>query len=388
MSIYRNLIVAGALLPLMSAASSLDIEERRVAKATQKLPDISQRYQPIVTDFIKHTPSYDSISDRQAIATGNQLWQRAINDVQQQQLDDRPLYWSRLQLRAYLKELDIVNHPEHNKGPRAIDILEKYSRGFGDINYQADNYNVLVTGFDPFFLDRNIGQSNPSGVVALALDNLEFEQGNINVHIETVLIPVRFSDFDQGLIEKIVDAYVATDKIDMLITVSMGREQFDLERFPALNRSAKAPDNQNFYTGASKQNPQPPKLNGKPLEGAQFVEFSLPAKAMMQVKGPWQINDNHQVATVSDTDISPTTLSELDGKVSVAGSGGGYLSNEISYRSIRAMQLANKSIPIGHIHTPKINEYNAEQMAQLVEQTKQMILAAIRADNQQASNPQ
>ncbi len=49
--------------------------------------------------------------------------------------------------------------------------LELLTRGQKDIHFdKSSNKKILLTGFDPFFLDRNIDQRNPSGVVALALD--------------------------------------------------------------------------------------------------------------------------------------------------------------------------------------------------------------------------
>ena len=46
-------------------------------------------------------------------------------------------------------------------------------------------------------------------------------------------------------------------------------------------------------------------------------------------------------------------LAALRGQTAVQGSGGGYLSNEISYRSIRLANELGVALPMGHIHTPK-----------------------------------
>jgi hypothetical protein len=162
----------------------------------------------------------------------------------------------------------------------------------------------------------------------------------------------------------------------MIFTVSMGREQFDIERFPARNRSADAPDNLNVLTGASKTNPLPPMLNNQPLTGPEFVEFSLPIAAMQKEKGHWQVNDNHQVSTIDLGQFEAKSLNELQNETSVEGSGGGYLSNEISYRSILLMQQFGRNIPVGHIHTPKVKGYDSQAEHDIVEQIKVMITAA------------
>jgi hypothetical protein len=162
----------------------------------------------------------------------------------------------------------------------------------------------------------------------------------------------------------------------MIFTVSMGREQFDIERFPARNRSAAAPDNLNVLTGASKTNPLPPMLNNQPLNGPEFVEFSLPIIAMQKEKGHWQVNDNHQVSTIDRGQFEAKSLNELQSETSVEGSGGGYLSNEISYRSILLMQQFGRNIPVGHIHTPKVKGYDSQAEHDIVEQIKVMITAA------------
>jgi len=44
--------------------------------------------------------------------------------------------------------------------------------------------------------------------------------------------------------------------------------------------------------------------------------------------------------------------------VSVQGGGGGYLSNEISYRSILLRNRLGSTIPTGHIHSPRIKPFD------------------------------
>ena len=219
-----------------------------------------------------------------------------------------------------------------------------------------------------------MNQSNPSGAVALALDDLILFSEEKSVEIETLVVPVRFSDFDQGMIEQLLTPFYA--KVDMIVTVSMGRDGFDLERFPGLRRSAKAPDNLNVFTSASKSDPKPPKLHNKPLQGPEFVEFSLPVEKMLLATGKYPIKDNRLVLT-SDKKLTAQSLDELTNSISVEGSGGGYLSNEISYRSIILRNRLEPTLPVGHIHTPRIKGFEPSQSEDIINQIKQMLRLSI-----------
>ncbi|CAM3771763.1 hypothetical protein [Parendozoicomonas haliclonae] len=353
---------------LSSAYLPLDIEEARYQKANIEISSVNQ-----------FQPTLEKTFSLQAQA-GNTLWQQSVQTVQNEIFDDRPLYWSRLTQRSLLKI--VKQHPPLSDQDRhsAINAFAKSSRGITDITYRQDtDIKILITGFDPFFLDHDITQSNPSGLAALFLDGFTFNVGNKKVQIESVVIPVRFADFDEGLIESILTPVFRDNQADMVFTISMGRDDFDLERFPGLNRSAEAPDNLNVYTGATREKPLPPKLNDKNLEGLEFVEFTLPVAAMQSVKGPWKVNDNRKVRTLASGEIEAKSLEELNGEVSVSGSGGGYLSNEISYRSIRLMNEYKRQIPNGHIHTPRVEGYDEETERKIVMQIRDMIIAAAGA---------
>ncbi|MCP3675076.1 MAG: hypothetical protein GY829_11495, partial [Gammaproteobacteria bacterium] len=125
-------------------------------------------------------------------------------------------------------------------------------------------------------------------------------------------------------------------------------------------------------TGATAENPLVPRLNENELEGPEFIEFSLPASLIMKAKGDFAINDNHKVTTLSKM-FSPATISELAEQISVQGSGGGYLSNEISYRSLLLRDQYNPTLPVGHIHTPRSMGFNPEKTEKIIQQIKSMI---------------
>ncbi|MCE9685796.1 hypothetical protein LZP73_06140 [Shewanella sp. AS16] len=381
---YSSLLCVATLCGFsLCAQAKNDVETARLATANDSMPTVVQRYQALTdgleSQFQQHT---DELKLTQAVAhQGLRLWQQAVRDVQSGHPDDRSLYWNRL---AMEQRLDLL--PAGFKlVPWQREILnkavEKSSRGFSDIHYDDDvQIKILLTGFDPFFLDRNIGQSNPSGLLALALDGYKFSVGGKQAQVETVMIPVRFADFDQGIIESLLTPVYRENQLQMVLTVSMGRDDFDLERFPGRNRSAAAPDNLNVLTGAGKTAPKPPMLNGTSLNGPEFVEFSLPVAAMQAVEGRWKIHDNHKVSSLSRGEFEASSLGELQDAISVAGSGGGYLSNEISYRAILLQQqFGRDNMAVGHIHTPKVTGYDAATETEIVEQARTMIQAAVGA---------
>ena len=106
------------------------------------------------------------------------------------------------------------------------------------------------------------------------------------------------------------------------------------------------------------------------------MQFSLPIEAMAAVKGHWSVNDNNQISTLSRGQFKASSLAELQNEISVEGSGGGYLSNEISYRSILLRDQFNLNLPVGHIHTPRIKGYDSQVESDIVEQIRAMIAAA------------
>ncbi|WP_286235765.1 hypothetical protein [Thalassotalea sediminis] len=361
-----------------SITDTLNVEEQRVVMASSILPNVFNVSKQRVAAFGKQINQASNITalTQLVIRHANLLWQESVLSFEQsKRFDDRSLYWARLEMARALKKAPAYIEALARQKTELMWKFELISRGQQDIafNKKADK-KILLTGFDPFFLDRNIQQSNPSGVVALALDDLLISADGVSAEIETVIFPVRFTDFDQGIVEEMLAPYY--NKVDMIITVSMGRKQFDLERYPGLRRSAKAPDNVNFYTGATRKNPLLPLLAKTPLNGAEFVEFSLPVELMRKASGPFDIIDNAKVTTTKGK-LDVKHISELKGQISVEGSGGGYLSNEVSYRSILLRNELNPMLPVGHIHTPSISGYEPQKSKAIVRQLKNMLQKAI-----------
>ena len=317
------------------------MEESRIESAARSLPSVTDRYDDIVR-----------------LRDGARLWRRAVADVQSGHLDDRPLYWARLKLRRDLGE------------PETVDVAERLSRNFNP-TFPPDVPKVLVTGFDPFHLDELTGQSNPSGLVALALDGTTIA----GTHVRSAILPVRFGDFDQGVVEELLGPLFQRG-LDLAVTISMGRDGFDLERFAGLRRSAETPDNANVLSDASASNPRiPPDLHG--TGAPEFLEFSLPAAAMSAVEGRWQVRDNRRVTTVNRGTFTARSLRELERETAVRGSSGGYLSNEITYRSLLLQRRLGVEFPLGHLHTPALRGHDAVLEGNIVDQVRRIIAAAL-----------
>jgi hypothetical protein len=97
---------------------------------------------------------------------------------------------------------------------------------------------------------------------------------------------------------------------------------------------------------------------------------------MMQAKGNYKINYNGKISTLKGS-FSAQSLRELEGETSVQGSGGGYLSNEISYRSIVLRNTYNPILPVGHIHTPRIKAFEPKATEKILEQIKAMLTLSV-----------
>lgn len=97
---------------------------------------------------------------------------------------------------------------------------------------------------------------------------------------------------------------------------------------------------------------------------------------MKKALGDYNINDNKNITTLSGNRTAKS-LAELATKTSVQGSGGGYLSNEVSYRSIVLRNKLNANLPVGHIHTPRIKAFEPATSKKIVEQIKLMLSFAL-----------
>ena len=373
-----KVLLATSLIASSFAALSnpLTVEEQRINKAQSAMPNVLKAFTPQVTSFEQQFKELNNFKSAKTLVQrfSFELWENAKQRIiNTNNYDDRELYWARLLSSKVIRTTSPKFSITQAQLNTLLTLLEDGSRGRTDLTFSSGSTKkILLTGFDPFLLDRNINQSNPSGVAALLLDGQVINYNGISAEINTVMVPVRYEDFDQGIIESLLAPYYALNNVDMVVTVSMGRTQFDLEHFPGKRRSVTAPDNANIVYGGTQTSPVIPKLNGRPRPGNEFVKFSLPVNYMQQAKGPYKVIDNREVTTLEKTYKAPS-YGELKNSIAVNGGGGGYLSNEISYRSIRLRDALNSSIPTGHIHTPRIQQFEPETEAKIVNQIKAML---------------
>ena len=357
-------------------SNPLTVEEQRINKAQLAMPNVLKAFTPQISSFEQQFKELNNFKSAKTLVQrfSFELWENAKQRIiNTNNYDDRELYWARLLSSKVIRTTSPKFSITQAQLNTLLTLLEDGSRGRTDLTFSSGSTKkILLTGFDPFLLDRNINQSNPSGVAALLLDGQVINYNGISAEINTVMVPVRYEDFDQGIIESLLAPYYALNNVDMVVTVSMGRTQFDLEHFPGKRRSVTAPDNANIVYDGTQTSPVIPKLNGRPLPGNEFVKFSLPVNYMQQAKGPYKVIDNREVTTLEKTYKAPS-YGELKNSIAVNGGGGGYLSNEISYRSIRLRDALNSSIPTGHIHTPRIQQFEPETEAKIVNQIKAML---------------
>ncbi len=231
-----------------------------------------------------------------------------------------------------------------------LDELERTSRGQTDIRYSeaAHLRRILVTGFDPFTLDRDIRISNPSGASALALDGTVIETAEGPARVETALFPVRWEDFAEGTVERTLRPYLP--QVDLFTTVSQGRiGRFDVERTNGAWRGG-FPDNDN----ASRTGTVPVT---DPATQPQWTTTTLPYAAVTAADtGRFPVYDHTEVTEIpaGGTEAVVRPGGPTPGSTARAGGGGDYLSNEIAYRAtlLRDRLGLHDALPGGHVHTP------------------------------------
>lgn len=324
-------------------SADVGYEYDRLEVAKRVIPDIVERFTGLNEEFAVDLAGR---RDTRAVVIkhATALWESASLEARATRFDDRSLYWGRLLLEKTLIEA---------KQKQFVPLFEEISRNCQRAVHRAPN-TIALTGFDPFNLTDDIAQSNPSGTYALALDETPIHQWLV----KSVIFPVRYADFDNQCVEDALTPVLTDPSTRLVLTVSMGREAFDLERFPANCRGNERPDNQ----GVAMTDSSPPQdLSHRP----GFVEFTLPATSIRCALPSAirdRVNDNRNVATVEDGQLSARDLTQLKDKTPTAGSGGNFLSNEISYRALALQAKLGTNLPVGHIHVPRMKGYDQTQL--------------------------
>ncbi|MDP9792261.1 pyrrolidone-carboxylate peptidase [Catenuloplanes nepalensis] len=308
-----------------------------------------------------------------AEATGRLLFESAVARAQRSLTlgaalpadDDRPLYWARLALTRALRQW--TPSFSHSADERAAweKRLEYSSRGLTSSAFRPlpGVRKLMISGFDPFQLDAEIRRGNPSGAVALALDGrILTTLDGTRVQVQAVVFPVRYPDFDGGMVEDAFRAALAR-RPDQVTTISQGRPgAFDLEAFNGRRRSAAAPDNLNLWGGGLAHAPVVFPNVGP---GPEFLPSTLPMEEMSQAGGLFPVRINTTVREIPAGSTIPVVRADgpTDGSVAVEGGGGGYLSNESAYRVTRLLTETPSAPPGGHLHTPVLSFDTANSAA-------------------------
>ncbi|MDX3137006.1 pyroglutamyl peptidase, partial [Streptomyces europaeiscabiei] len=265
--------------------------------------------------------------------------------------DDRPLYWARLgmtrEVRGWEPDFELLDRQRD----ALLGKLERASRGQDSLRYPPGGKGVkriLVTGFDPFTLDRDVRISNPSGATALALDGTVIRTADGPARIETAVFPVRWQDFADGTVERTLRRQLP--RVDLFATVSQGRVgRFDVERTNGAWRGGFA-DNDNI--GRTGTVPV-----ADPATQPQWTTTTLPyADIVAANTGRFPVYDNTSVTEIPAGGTTAVVRPDgpTPGSTARAGGGGDYLSNEIAYRAtlLRDRLGLGASLPGGHVHTP------------------------------------
>ncbi|MFK0118580.1 pyroglutamyl peptidase [Streptomyces sp. NPDC090994] len=387
-------LLAGASAPAAAdpatAGSAVTVEERRLDRAVPQ--EILRRsgFDAVAPAFARALGRADSWAEarRTVLRQGSALWERAVDRARGRgpargdlpRDDDRPLYWARLgmtrELRGWEPEFGL------SSGQRAalLEDLERTSRGQEDIRLPGGEglRRVLVTGFDPFTLDRDIRISNPSGASALALDGAVIRTDRGPARVETAVFPVRWDDFAGGEVERALRPYLP--RVDLFATVSQGRVgRFDVERTNGAWRGGFA-DNENVSRTGLVPVSDPA---GQP----QWTTTTLPYREIVAADtGRFPVYDNTSVTEVPAGGTEPVVRPDgpTPGSAARAGGGGDYLSNEIAYRAtlLRDRLGLGDELPGGHVHTPVL-QFGAGNTTEVTDadfvRNRRDIVAQVRA---------
>ncbi|GHD41512.1 hypothetical protein GCM10010317_011810 [Streptomyces mirabilis] len=352
--------LAAAPTASAAAAAPATVEEQRLDQAAPQ--EILRRsgFDTVAPGFARALERAGSFgqAERVVVRQGARLWQRAVDRAQGRgpaggdlsRDDDRPLYWARLGMTREVRQWEPEFGLTDTQRAKLLDELEENSRGENTIRYPHAKgvKRILLTGFDPFTLDRDVRISNPSGATALALDGTMIRTADGPARIETAVFPVRWQDFAQGTVERTLRRQLP--RVDLFTTVSQGRVgRFDVERTNGAWRGG-FPDNENV----SRTETVPVT---DPASQPQWTSTTLPyARIVAAPTGRFPVYDHTSVTEIPAGGTDPVVRPDgpTPGSTARAGGGGDYLSNEIAYRAtlLRDRLGLHDSLPGGHVHTP------------------------------------
>ena len=243
-----------------------------------------QNFGPSVVDRLcnaRHLEDAENI----AMEMGTKLWRMAVARAQHPTLpyysDDRPLYWTRLQVRAAIRQWVpkfALSVPAHNA---LLTTFDRASRGMFDIKFPEGRHvkRLIFSGFDPYTLDggtlgtgctaflppscigNNIRHGNPSGATVLSLAQTQYKaKDGTLVFIEAYILPVNFPEFEAGYLEDTVGPFMLPGpfQVNASVTVSQaGPVTFNLEQWNGRYHGTSL-GNDNVRPCQALTNPTPP----------------------------------------------------------------------------------------------------------------------------------
>ncbi|HEY3558647.1 MAG TPA: hypothetical protein VGL05_14345 [Kribbella sp.] len=300
-------------------------------------------------------------------AHGEALWRAAIHRAQHApsgadalpSTDDRGLYWARLSMALTLRRWRPSFSLGTTERAELMRSFEYASRGITSSRFTPGVRKVLVTGFDPFTLDADIRIGNPSGAAVLTLDGQRWTVNGTTYEIQTVVFPVRYTDFDENMVENALAPHYrpGPQHADLVMTTSQGRVGiFDLEAFNGRRRSVSSiGDNNNLWGGGTISAPV---VSPSMPPGPEWITSSLPLARMAQTGvPPFRTRVNTSVLEIPAGQTTPVRRPDgpTAGSIASEGTGGGYLSNEVAYRNTLQRDLLDPSMPAGHLHVPALS---------------------------------
>lgn len=405
---------AGALshnAPCLTREAVLTVEEERIGQPLVEGGESAARqflraagFEETVEQFYADLCAAQTVAEAEALVDrhGQALWELAVARAQGEHeigsidaYDDRPLYWARLSMTSAVRQWEAPVEVTGIQRNALVRILDYASRGITTIDWPEaaeGQKRVMISGFDTYSLDSSLRNSNPSGASALQLDGTTVDTDAGPVTVQAVVLPVNWTDFDQGVVEDAFGQVLETgeNRADLIMTISQtGRGKMDIEQWAANARGGFPDNNRNMQFGAISR----PSHWPQPFDSPQWIETTLPYEAMIAAgTGPWPVVLNDGICEwPAGTYPSPSAVQCQDdpseGSTAASGPGGSYLSNESMYRSNRLRQgLQAWDVPGGHLHISSLvypedlsvltsPEFEADRKA-VVDQTVELVRAA------------
>ena len=270
---------------------------------------------------------------------------------------------------------------------KLVKLFEEKSRNYTGVDFSGapqGTKKILITGFDPFFLNEkhpvygkgsNIRQSNPSGVCALALHGQTLGNG----HIQAMIVPVRYADFDsskdnrsgqgEGIIEKHIKPWLS--EVDMIITISQALpNQYHIDVFATATRGGTI-DNMNFT-----------RVEGSKSVNISFLETIVTTLPDEFTQAPSQaifygkyFETKQDIVAFYQGDYSKQKDSNINNFPTTkvySGPGGNYLSNEIFYRVAKLRKELKPVLRTGHFHIAKLQDEDIKEDFSIIETQKML----------------